>query len=52
MDRTELVDNALEMARIERLLERLDPTPAWSCEVEGCAHTAAGHSDATLQRAA
>jgi hypothetical protein len=40
MDRTALVDNALEMARIERLLERLDPAPAWSCEVEGCAHSA------------
>jgi hypothetical protein len=52
MDRTAIVDNALEMARIEHLLERLDPTPMWSCEVAGCVHSGDVHADAVLGRAA
>jgi hypothetical protein len=38
VDRITLIENAFELARIERLLDRLDPTPAHTCEVPNCVH--------------
>lgn len=45
MDRKTLVDTAFELARLERLIDRLDPTPDFACEVAGCVHSV----DASVQ---
>lgn len=44
MDRFTLIENAFEMARVERLLDTLDPAPAHTCEVPNCVHVRAGES--------
>lgn len=38
MDRITLIENAFERARVERLLDTLDPTPAHTCDVPNCVH--------------
>lgn len=38
MNRSALIEDALESARVERLLDRLDPAPVHTCDVPDCLH--------------